>query len=84
MSDDLRSLITRLAALEDAARVVPVVAPGDESAAVNPRLRELIDEERVVVAQIRRLERLRALASAGQDGALPRVGAGAATRAYGA
>jgi hypothetical protein len=55
MTEDLRSLIVRLAALEDAARLVPVVAPGDSSAAVNPELQRLIDEERLVVAQIRQL-----------------------------
>lgn len=55
MADDLRSLIVRLAELEDAARTVPVTAPGDLSATVNPELQDLIDEERVVVARIRRL-----------------------------
>lgn len=52
---DLRSLIVRLAELEDAARTVPVVAAGDRSAAVNPDLQHVIDEERLVVAQIRAL-----------------------------
>lgn len=55
MADDLRTLIARLAALEDAARVVPAAAPGDSSAAVNPDLQQVIDEERVVVEQIRQL-----------------------------
>ncbi|HWC21753.1 MAG TPA: hypothetical protein VG502_05595 [Flexivirga sp.] len=55
MVDDLRSLIVRLAALEDAARTVPVVAADDPTAAVNPELQRLIDEERVVVAKIRQL-----------------------------
>ncbi|GGB35276.1 hypothetical protein GCM10011492_27440 [Flexivirga endophytica] len=55
MADDFRSLIVRLAELEDAARTVPVVAAGDSSAAVNPDLQHLIDEERLVVEQIRAL-----------------------------
>lgn len=55
MTGDLRSLIVRLAALEDAARALPTVAPGDESAALNPDLQRVIDEERVVVEQIRQL-----------------------------
>lgn len=52
---DMRSLIARLAELEDAARTVPVVAAGDASAAVNPDLQHIIDEERLIVAQIRAL-----------------------------
>lgn len=55
MVDDLRSLIVRLAALEDAARTVPVVAADDPTAAVNPELQRVIDEQRLVVAQIRQL-----------------------------
>lgn len=64
MTDDLRSLIVRLAALEDAARALPMAAPGDTSAAVNPDLQHVIDEERVVVEQIRRL---RSMATAAGD-----------------
>lgn len=55
MPDDLRSLIARLAALEDAARSVPVRAPGDPSAEINPDLQRVIDEERIVIARIREL-----------------------------
>ena len=55
MTDNLRTLIAKLAALEDAARTVPVVAPGDTSAAVNPDLQDVIDQERLVVEQIRQL-----------------------------
>lgn len=55
MAEDMRSLIVRLAALEDAARRVPVVAPGDPGATINPDLQQVIDEERLVVAQIRQL-----------------------------
>lgn len=57
MTDDLRTLIAKLAQLEDAARTVPTGAPGDASAAVNPALQEVIDQERIVVEQIRQLRR---------------------------
>lgn len=55
MPESLRSLIARLAALEEAARTVPAVAPGDPTAAVNPDLQRVIDEERLIVEQIRQL-----------------------------
>jgi len=55
MTDNLRTLIAKLAALEDAARTVPVAAPGDSSAALNPDLQDVIDQERIVVEQIRQL-----------------------------
>lgn len=54
-ADDLRTLFIRLAALEDAVRELPVIAPGDATAAVNPELQHLIEQERIVVASIRRL-----------------------------
>ncbi|RNI22908.1 hypothetical protein [Flexivirga caeni] len=55
MTDDLRSLSIRLAALEDAARAVSAAAPDEAAIAVNPALQQVIEEERIVMEQIRRL-----------------------------